>query len=168
MALFATLACTAYVLSPTAYRAAPAFSVRMQEAAALNIAETASAAVDGVLQMLGDDTEPPKSLLAVKQSVQEGDELEIGAALYLLLVEQALDYDMVEGKMVPTTVDYGNKDDPKVREKLGYIYSYGISMFKKNYIAEDALKDAVLNKVANRVGMDGPAFDQWLAIPAVQ
>jgi predicted DsbA family dithiol-disulfide isomerase len=41
-------------------------------------------------------------------------------------------------------------------------------MFKKNYIAEDALKDAVLNKVANRVGMDGPAFDQWLAIPAVQ
>jgi hypothetical protein len=89
------------------------------ECVPVNLLAAASAAVDSVLQMLGDDTEPPKSLLAVKQSVQEGDEFEIGAALYLLLVEQALDYDMVEGKMVPTTVDYGNKDDPKVREKLG-------------------------------------------------
>ena len=32
----------------------------------------------------------------------------------------------------------------------------------------DDLKDAVLNKVAGRVGMDGPAFDKWLQMPAVQ
>ena len=36
------------------------------------------------------------------------------------------------------------------------------------YIKEDDLKDAVLNKVAGRVGMDGPAFDKWLQMPAVQ
>ena len=62
----------------------------------------------------------------------------------------------------------GKTDDPKVKEKLAYIYTYGISMFKRGYISQDALKDAVLNNVASRVGMDGPAFDQWLEIPAVQ
>ena len=41
-------------------------------------------------------------------------------------------------------------------------------MFKKGYVGEEALKDIVLNKVASKVGMDGPAFDQWLEIPAVQ
>ena len=40
-------------------------------------------------------------------------------------------------------------------------------MFKRGYISEDALKDAVLNKVAAKVGMDGPSFDKWLEIPAV-
>ena len=55
-----------------------------------------------------------------------------------------------------------------MKEKLAYIYTYGISMFKRGYISQDALKDAVLNNVASRVGMDGPAFDQWLEIPAVQ
>ena len=62
--------------------------------------------------------------------------------------------------MVPTKVDYGNTDDPKVMEKMSYIYGYRISMFKRGYIKEDDLKDAVLNKVAGRVGMDGPAFRQ--------
>ena len=35
-------------------------------------------------------------------------------------------------------------------------------------ILEDALKDAILNKVAAKVGMDGPEFDKWLEIPAVE
>lgn len=54
-----------------------------------------------------------------------------------------------------------------VREKIGYVYTYGISMFKRGYINEGDLKDAVINKVAGRVGMDGPALDKWLEIPAV-
>ena len=97
--------------------------------------------------------------------------------------------------MEPTKVDFKNTDDPKVQEKMRYVYSCenapagsncnapdtaphrasrahlalpdGISMFKKGFITEDALKDAVLNKVASRVSMDGPGFDKWLEVPAV-
>lgn len=143
-------------------------AVRMEEAAAPDLADTATAAIDSIMRMLSDEAEPPKSLLAVKNAVSDGDAMGIGEALYLLLVEQALDYDMVEGQMVPTVVDYSNTDDEKVREKMAYIYQYGISMFKRGYIGQDALKDAVLNKIAARVNMDGPGFDQWLAIPAVE
>ena len=68
---------------------------------------------------------------------------------------------------MPTKVDYANTDDPKVKEKMAYIYSYGITMFKRNFIAGDALKEIVLERIAGRIGMDGPTFDQWLEIPAV-
>lgn len=127
-----------------------------------DLAETATAAVDSVMQMLSDDAEPPKSLFGVKEAVAAGEPLGIGAALYGLVVEQALDYDLKDGKMGPTAIDYSNLDDEKVREKMAYVYSYGISMFKRGYISEAALKDAVLNNVASRVGMSGPEFDKWL------
>lgn len=176
MVLLALLACsTSYVLNHapavghTIGRPAAMSSVRMQEEPEkLNVAETASAAIDSILQMLGDETPPPKTMINVKTAVQEGDAMEIGNQLYLLLIEQTLDYDIEDSQMVPTKVDYGNTDDPKVMEKMSYIYGYGISMFKRGYIKEDDLKDAVLNKVAGRVGMDGPAFDKWLQMPAVQ
>ena len=82
-------------------------AVRMQEAPKeINIAETATGAIDSIMQMLSDDAEPPKNLIMVKQAVQDGKEpQEIGAALYLLMTEQVLDYDMSEGQMVPTAVD---------------------------------------------------------------
>ena len=70
--------------------------------------------------------------------------------------------------MYPTAVDYSNTDDEKVREKMAYIYQYGISMLKRGYISQDALMDAVLTKIASRVGMTGEQFDQWLAIPKVE
>ena len=70
--------------------------------------------------------------------------------------------------MQKTKVDFGNLEDEEVMKKMTYIYTYGISMFKKGLIEEEALKDAVLNRLAAKVGKDGPGFDQWLAIPAVQ
>ena len=148
----------------TAARVSPA--VRMQQDKEINLAETATAAIDSVLGMLGDGAEPPKGLMPLKNAVADGEPMAIGNAMYLLLVEQCLDYDVVDGLMVPTTLDYGKTDDPKVKEKMQYIYSYGISMFQRKYISQDDLMDAVLTKVASRVGMDGPAFDKWLEMPA--
>ena len=111
--------------------------------------------------------EPPKTLVGLKQAVAGGEPLAIGEAMYLMLAEQTLDYDMKDGKMVPTVVDYKKTDDEKVKEKMTYIYTYGIGMFKKGFLSEEALRDAVLNKIANRVGMDGASFDKWLEIPPV-
>ena len=64
--------------------------VYMQE---INLAETATAACDGIMQMLSDDAQPPKSMMGVKDAVSGGEPLVIGAALYDLICEQALDYD---------------------------------------------------------------------------
>jgi hypothetical protein len=54
----------------------------------------------------------------------------------------------------------------RVREKLAYIYSYGITMFKRGMLDGDSLKEIVLADIAGRVNMDGPEFDKWLEIPA--
>jgi len=138
------------------------------EAQTVDLAETATAAIDSLMSALSPEVEPPKALMPLKSAIQGGDQAEIAKSLYLLVVENALDYDVNADKViVKSEVDYGNLDDPRVREKIGYVYTYGISMFKRGYINEGDLKDAVINHVAGRVGMNGPALDKWLEIPAV-
>jgi hypothetical protein len=135
----------------------------------IDLASTATAAIDNIMAMCPDDVDPPTAAMAdLKSAVSSGDTMEIGNKMYLLLIEQCLNYDIMDGKMQKTVVDYSNLEDEEVMKKMTYIYTYGISMFKKGLVAEDALKDAVLNRLAAKVGKDGPGFDQWLAIPAVQ
>lgn len=67
------------------------------EEAAPSMAETATAAIDQLLGLLSDEAEPPKSLLPLKNAISEGDEAAISVALYSVMVEQALDYDMNDG-----------------------------------------------------------------------
>ena len=143
--------------------------ISMEEAAPqVSIAERATAAIDTIMGMMGEGVDPPTSLIDLKNSVSAGDPMDIGDKMYLLLCEQSLDYDLVDGTMVKSTLDYSNKDDPKVKEKIGYVYSYGINMYKMGLVSGDRLKDAVLSKVASRVSMTGEELDKWLEIPAVQ
>ena len=53
-----------------------------------------------------------------------------------------------------------------MREKLAYIYSYGITMFKRGLIKPAPLQKIVEERVAGRVGLDGPGLDQFLNVPA--
>ena len=41
-------------------------------------------------------------------------------------------------------------------------------MYKRGFIDGGALKTIVLERMAARVGLDGPGFDQWLAMPAAE
>jgi hypothetical protein len=45
---------------------------------------------------------------------------------------------------------------------MAYIYSYGITMFKRGLIRPEPLMKIVEERVARRVGLDGPGLDQWL------
>lgn len=144
----------------------PRATPSMSDNEPINMAETATAAIDQLLGLLSDEAEPPKTLLPLKTAVAEGDEGNIAAALYCVMVEQCLDYDMVGGLLYPTKVDYSNKDDDAVREKMAYIYSYGITMFKRGLIRPEPLMKIVEERVARRVGLDGPGLDQWLNVPA--
>ena len=140
----------------------------MQEGAPPNLAESAAAALDQMLGMLGEGCDPPAAAEPLRTAIAGGDQLDIGEKLYLLLVEQTLEYDFIDGKFSKTKIDWSKTDDDKVKEKMTYIYTYGIKMLTNGVLSEDALREAVLNKVASKVNMDGPAFDKWLAIPAVK
>ena len=75
----------------------PRATPSMSDNEPINMAETATAAIDQLLGLLSDEAEPPKTLLPLKTAVAEGDEGNIAAALYCVMVEQCLDYDMVGG-----------------------------------------------------------------------
>jgi len=135
-----------------------------------SIADLAAQAIDQMMSILQEGVQPPPSMMQLKQSLNDGDEHAMKTNIYLLLVDQSLDYDTVEEgdlvSMVPTTVDYYNTEDPRVKDKMRYVYSYGISMFKRGMIDGEHLKSIVLEKLAGRIGMDGPTFDQYLEMPA--
>jgi hypothetical protein len=75
----------------------PRATPSMSDNEPINMAETATAAIDQLLGLISDEAEPPKTLLPLKTAVAEGDEGNIAAALYCVMVEQCLDYDMVGG-----------------------------------------------------------------------
>jgi len=132
------------------------------------MADTANSAIDQVMSMLGD-VQPPASLTDLKEAIADGDSIDIAKKLFLVLLDQSIQYDVTDDRtLVPTTVDFTATEDPRVRDKLAYIYTYGITMYQRGYIPGDWLEGVILDKVASRVGMDGPAFDQWLQIPAVK
>ena len=129
-----------------------------------SIADNATAAIDKVLSSLGPDTDPPASLLSLKSAISDGDEPTISRELFCLLIEQTLDYDMTEeGTVIKSIIDYSNKDDPEVRGRMEYVYGYGIQMFQKGFISADVLKPIVEERIASRVGLDGPGlYLSWI------
>merc|ERR1712113_465135 len=125
------------------------------EDAAASMADMATAAMDQLLRMLPEGMDPPESLLTLKSAISEAGDGTITEALYAVMIDQTLDYDVTaEGMLAETKADYSNHEtDPLVREKVSYIYSYGITMFKRG-------------KIDARVGLDGAGLDKWLAIPS--
>ena len=97
--LFSSLLVLAECLMPAINRPMrmPRATPSMSDNEPINMAETATAAIDQLLGLLSDEAEPPKTLLPLKTAVAEGDEGNIAAALYCVMVEQCLDYDMVGG-----------------------------------------------------------------------
>ena len=109
------------------------------------MAEKATAAMDQMLSMLSEGVDPPASLITLKQAVSSGDNKEITKALYSVLIDQTLDYDVTEeGMLVNTKADYSKpEEDELVKEKMMYIYGYGITMFKRGFIEPEPLKELV-------------------------
>jgi len=137
------------------------------EPQAPSMADLSTQSIDRFLEML-DGVEPPPSVMNLKAAVQAGDEAAMAEGMYLLLIDQSLDYDIGEdGSVTKTKLDLSDTSDEAVKEKFRYVYSYGITMLSRGMIAQEPLQKAVLEKLAGRVGMDGPEFDKWLQMPAV-
>jgi len=129
-----------------------------------NVTASAQQALDYVTGAFSEGEEPPTEVSDLKVAIEGGDESSIAAALYLLVVRQALDFDTLNGTMVPTLTDYTDTDDEKVQGRLMYAYRYGVNMAAQRYFSVAVLTDVVVNKLASRVNMDGPTFEAWLGV----
>ncbi len=135
--------------------------------------EQAVAYADSTFGMLADGAVPPRSLARLKEAIrdvdQSADPLPLRAAIFDVLIDQTLDYEVEGDKLVPSSLlDYSVTTDDRVVEKMRYLYTYGLNMLRAGMIAEDALTQLVTEKLCARVGLDGPAFDAWLEVPAVK
>ncbi|KAL1528439.1 hypothetical protein AB1Y20_009786 [Prymnesium parvum] len=140
-----------------------------QDAPAPNYAELGMSSIDNMLRMLGD-LEPPQVLRDLKAAVEEGDESEIKTGLYKMLIVQALEYELSDdGMLKPSSLDFSDlsTDEEAKKETMRYVYSYGITMYKRGLIELEPLQELVLSQLAGRVGMDGKRFDEWLEMPRV-
>lgn len=126
---------------------------------------------DHTISILGEDVPPPKSLAFLKEAISRVEQAGLSPlreAIYVTLIEQTLDYEVVDdGKLVLSSLDYNDTEDERVLSKMQYLYRYGINMLQMGYIAGDAVKSIVLEKLAARVSMSGEEFDKWLDMPAV-
>ena len=65
--------------------------------------------------------------------------------------------------MTPTVYDIAaDYDVPELKARLKSVYTYGIQMLLNGFIAEEDLKECVLERLAAKVGMDGPKLDEFL------
>ena len=101
-----------------------------------NLIEQASAACDQVMGRLSDGVEPPKALATLKEAMYAANADAITAGIYSLVVEQRLEYNVDDaGKMVAGTTQW-SEDSEEAQQKMRYVYSYGITMFKRGMIGE--------------------------------
>mmetsp|Transcript_4345 Transcript_4345/g.14026 ORF Transcript_4345/g.14026 Transcript_4345/m.14026 type:complete len:180 (+) Transcript_4345:130-669(+) len=131
--------------------------------------EMATAQGDSLMMMLGN-LEPPPSLPGLKEAISSGDLGKLRVAQFELLIDQTLMYD-TEGegdsiRLQPTAATMA-QDDDLTKEKMRYVYAYGIKMFMAGFLEQETLQEIILERLAKKVGLDGPGFDQWLEMPAV-
>jgi len=148
-------------------------ALRMQEEQEQTLEQAVTmgrSAIDSLIGMLAEGEDPPDSLKGLKSACDEAaDAKDINLKMYLVLIDQALNYKVNEetGTMSRVELDFNNREDEQVASKMAYCYEYGIKMFMRGLLKEDDLKQVVLEQLAGKVGLDGPAFDQWLGTPAV-
>ena len=85
--------------------------------------------------------------------------------IYHLMCEQAMLYDTdpSSGQMTPTVYDpMVDKDVPELKARMKQVYEYGCKMLISGMLTEGDLKEAVLTRLAGRVGMDGKELDEHL------
>ena len=107
----------------------------LQEKEVENLVEQASAACDQVMGTLSEGVDPPRALAALKEAMYAAEAEKITEALYGLVVEQTLEYNVVDGKLVAGTTEW-REDSEEAQQKMKYVYSYGIAMFKRGMLGE--------------------------------
>lgn len=116
--------------------------------------------------VLGDDTEAPPELLALKKAREDNASVEeITLKVYELMIERGMRYDENPDTGVLTSTDFdipNNLDVPEVKEEFAHLYRYGMMLMNKGLLTADEVKDTVLKRLIPRTGLTPDKFDEWL------
>mmetsp|Transcript_14469 Transcript_14469/g.45588 ORF Transcript_14469/g.45588 Transcript_14469/m.45588 type:complete len:170 (+) Transcript_14469:86-595(+) len=140
-------------------------------------AASAAAAPESVVQMAQEQTKKLRQMLGALAGPPELERLEagissgasteeLGVAMFDLLVTMTLDFRNQDSGAIEPVEEPGGSlpQSDEVRQKLQYLYTYGIRMMTTGLLSVDSLKDLVLKRLAARVGMDGKELDDWLDV----
>lgn len=115
--------------------------------------------------VLGEATDPPPELQALKNARQELASVEeITLRVYELMIERGMRYDQTpEGVLVPTDFDIpSNLDIPEVRKEFAHLYQYGMMLMNRGLLSADQVKKTVIERLIKRTGLTPEKFDEWL------
>mmetsp|Transcript_20261 Transcript_20261/g.26228 ORF Transcript_20261/g.26228 Transcript_20261/m.26228 type:complete len:172 (-) Transcript_20261:54-569(-) len=129
------------------------------------VVELAQNQVDKLRETLGS-TPPPPELIKLEADIKrDASKQELGLSMFNLLITMTLDYDNVDGYIEPAL------DLPEIlpqsedmRQKMTYLYTYGMRMNASDLLSLGDLKDTILNRMAKRVGLSGEDLDNWLDV----
>lgn len=129
------------------------------------MAKAADLTLQHLQQNMGAGVEMPPEFEELKKGRAGGAGTEaLGRLVYNLMCEEAMLFDKDEfGVLTPTRFDLKNDcDDPEVKQKVSYVYRYGISMIQAGLIGMDDVKLAAKDRLIARVGKSPQEFDEWL------
>lgn len=129
-------------------------------------AENAARHFAGMSDALAPGVDPPPEVDALRKALDEGaDEETLMTRVYELMCEQAMlfDQDPETGMFVVTEADYvTGRDVPELKEKIGYIYGYGMGLVTEGMLGVEACKGIVQSRLIERTGLAPEEFDKWL------
>lgn len=117
----------------------------------------------------------PSSMEFLSDAIARGGYTRIGEGIYAMTIDLTLDYDANENynpesgesPYTLTKVDYKKTDDPIVRDKVMYLWQYGLQMVERRFLPENSFYNIFETRVVNRMGMEPEDFiakyEEWLA-----
>ena len=117
--------------------------------------------------MFAEGVAAPESFSKLKEANEANEIGNMYAAMFEITVDTNIDFMMGDAqKLVPSTVEISAEttNDDAVRQKVASLYAVGMNMLMSSgEETSEKIKGVVLNKLAKRVGMDGPTLDTWVA-----
>jgi hypothetical protein len=145
------------------------FASAMPEKPVLSMEDRMNQSADDFIvnmeSVLGDTTEPPPELQALKKARQDNANVEeITLRVYELMIERGMRYDETpDGGLVPTDFDIPNNlDVPEVKEEFSHLYRYGMMLMDRGLLSADQVKETVIARLIKRTGLTPEKFDEWL------
>jgi hypothetical protein len=145
------------------------FGSAMPEKPELSMEERMNRSADDFIlnmeSLLGDSTEPPPELQALKKARQENASVgEITLKVYELMIERGMRYDETPDRgLVPTNFDIPNNlDIPEVKKEFAQLYNYGMMLMNLGLLSVDQVKETVIERLIKRTGLTPEKFDEWL------
>ena len=129
------------------------------------IATQVEAMITEFPKKLAPGVAPPAALATLETALNEKNYGAMFIGIYELTIDGETSFQLNGDQLLEPLddIDWTNTEDETVKAKMQYLYQMGIQMLKSSSPEmQDAIKKLVMEKLVNRVGLEGKAFDDWL------